>query len=113
MVILPHTGGISNESFSQELEGTVYNFNMMWNSLDEAWYLRMGLVGQDYLIKAKVTTGSNLLEPFYHLAVLPQGGLFCEDTLFFDGRPLFDDIGQGKRFELQYITVEDIDGLST
>lgn len=86
------------------LEGVVYDFRYRWNTRSEAWYLYLGLTGEEYSFKLKLTTGQDLLLPYRYSDECPPGQLYMMDVLKSYGRPTRDEFGQDKRFRLLYVT---------
>ena len=109
--ILPHQGTNTNEDFTFIVDNVSYSVNMLWNGRDESWQMRLGLSGQDYVMKTKCTVGFNLIEPYLHIEGVPQGEIYVIDEEGIFSRPDRDNTGIEKRFKLVYYSNEEVEAL--
>ena len=86
------------------LEDVSYNLRIQWNTRDESWHAYIGLLGQDFKIKFKMTVGLDLLNPYRGYDEVPDGTLAIIDTERAFGRVGRDNFGIDRRFELWYET---------
>lgn len=85
-----------------QLGDNTYSFRYRWNSLEEAWYCYVGLLGEDPKVKFKIVNGIDLLAPYKAYEEIPKGSLYLEDIEFFWGRPSLAETNQDGRFSLVY-----------
>lgn len=91
-----------------DLDGVIYDMRFEWNSREKAWYMYMGLSGDDPVIKTKVVTGANLLKPFSYKEEIPDGILVMFDTVAKYGRVTRNDLGILNRFTLIYMSKDEV-----
>ena len=89
--------------YTINLEGQGYDIRLRWNNRSQSWFIYLGLTGANPVIKARLTTISDLLKPYRGISGLPQGSLYLLDREKGYGRPTRYDFGIEKRFQLIYI----------
>jgi hypothetical protein len=88
------------------LEGKSYNYWTQWNGRDESWRVALGLSGQDYRCRFKITNGVDLLAPYRAYEDTPDGVIVCIDSEKYSGR--VDKAGMiNGRFILMYLTQDE------
>lgn len=87
------------------LESVAYDLRIQWNGRDEAWYAYIGLTGNSFSFKDKITNGSILFDRYKYSAAVPQGNLYVYDSEKKDGRLQRDSFSSG-RFKLYYLEEE-------
>ena len=106
-------GSDSADSFyTTNLEGQAYELRFRWNSRSETWFMYIGISGQEYAVKTRLTVGNNLLSPYRSIDGVPPGSLYLADIEKTYGRPSRDDFGINKRFRLLYYRSTETDPLT-
>lgn len=106
-------GSDSADSFyTTNLEGQAYELRFRWNSRSKSWFLYMGISGQEYAIKTRLTVGRNLLQSYAAVENVPPGSLYLVDMEKIYGRPSRDDFGINKRFRLLYYRSTETDPIT-
>ena len=91
--------------FTIVLDGVAYDIRLHWNGRDESWYLSLGLTNQPFLIRTKLSSGTDILKPYRSYEECPNGILIAIDYNKLYGRLQRDSFSSG-RFRLMYITGE-------
>ncbi len=85
------------------LEGVSYDIRMQWNGRDESWQLYLARQNQPFIIKTKVATGRDVLQPYRMKDDCPKGMILFVDNNKKWGRMTRDAFSSG-RWSMYYIT---------
>lgn len=90
-----------------------YSFRYRYNSLEDAWYCYIGLLGQTPKVKIKLVNGIDLLLPYKAYTEVPKGSLFIVDMDEEWGRPSKEGTYRDGRFFLLFVAEgEDLSALA-
>lgn len=93
---------------STVLDGTDYALEFRYSQREEAWYFSIGLTDGTPLVSGvKVVCNRALLSRFADVR-LPPGRLVAFSTSPDKSPPKLEELGQGKRVELTYVTAEEV-----
>lgn len=104
------TKDLPDYSFTVILDNVSYDFRLQWNGRDEAWYVYVGLSNQEFLVKTKLTSGTDVLSPYRAYDETPKGVLIALDKEKIYGRLARDSFSSG-RFSLLYYTEDSVETL--
>lgn len=88
--------------YTVTLEGQGYDIRLRWNNRSDSWFIYLGFLGTTPAFKSRMTTNTDILEPYQGRLGVPPGRLFVVDTEKSFGRPSKNNLGINKRFELLY-----------
>ena len=103
MPLIVPIGDTADNIQTVSVEGVAYNFRFRWNNRSESWFMYLGPKGSTPVIKTRLTTGGDLLEPYRGLEGIPPGSLYMLDLREEYGRPGRDNLGISQRFQLLYM----------
>jgi hypothetical protein len=108
--IIPIALSDPNQEFSAQLDGVEFVFRVLWNSVDESWYLELYTSDlRPVLLGQKICVGVPLLIDCSS-TLKPAGELIAIDTENTDIDPGLDDFGEDPaRVQLVYLTAEDVE----
>ena len=98
-------------TITSNLDSVAYDLRFQWNTREAAWYMFIGLSGRAASAKMKLTAGLELLKPFKYLVGVPNGDLLLVDTVASFGRAGRNDMGLTERFNLIYVSEEELNAL--
>lgn len=113
-IILPMRGPDDNNFYLDQrvrvqLENQYYSFRYRYNSLEDAWYCYVGLLGQTPRVKFKIVNGVDLLRPYRAYEEVPPGILCVVDIDQEWGRPSkTGTFKEGRFFMLYFHSEEDL-----
>jgi len=106
IVTIPVPQSGAHFTFSAELEGISYSFELRWNARDYAWMLTMG-DGEGGAIVSGIKVVINVpLLSFFGDPRLPPGVLMALDSAGTDAEAGFEDLG--RRVVLIYAPLADL-----
>lgn len=111
-LVLPMRGPDYNDLYLDQrtrvqIGSQYYSFRYRYNSLEDAWYCYVGLLGQTPKVKFKIVNGVNLLKPYSAYDEVPSGLLYVVDMDQDWGRPSKEGTFKEGRFFLLYFTSEE------
>lgn len=116
MISLPFYSEQSSKVYYQanlgEADG-VFTLHIAWNSRAMCWYLDIFDEENLECLQAgiRLTPNYGLLRSYKNNTKLPPGELFVFDNLGLGYGLDYDNIGIDKRFELIYLTAEEVNGI--
>lgn len=96
------------------LDGRDYLLRFSFNEREERWYL--SLFDEDelpILEGLKLVCSQPLLQAYRSNPDVPRGELVVMDLTDDNSPPTLDELGEGKRCELLYITAEELEALKS
>lgn len=107
--IIPIAQSDPNQEFAVQLDGEEFVFFILWNSVDESWYLELYTSAlEPVLVGHKICVGVPLLRDCSS-TLKPLGELIAIDTENTDTDPGLDDFGEDPlRVQFVYLTAEDV-----
>lgn len=79
-----------DDSYRIQIDDQSYTFRFRWNESDESWQCYIGLLGEDYAIKFKVSTTIDLLQGYRTREGVPDCSMVAYDDHFLVGRMSLD-----------------------
>lgn len=92
-------------TISQVVDQQSYDFTFQWNGRDEAWWVEVGLTGEDPSLRTKITVGVDCFRPYRHRTGVPDRYFFMVDVFKTFGRA--DREGFANRFIPILLTEEE------
>lgn len=90
------------------LDGADYTFEFRYSQREICWYFSVSLTDGTALVSGvKVVCNRSLLSRFADVR-LPPGRLIAFSTSPDKSPPTLEELGQGKRVELVYVTAEEV-----
>lgn len=94
--VLQDLGDYPYKEFRCTLNGQVYQLTWQWNDRNQFWTCAVGFVGEDPVVKYKVTSFSDPLQIYGYNEDLPEGKLLVASFIQPDNRVTQTSIGQDK-----------------
>lgn len=101
--VLQDLGSYPYKTFRCTLDGQTYEMTWKWNERCQFWTVAIGFVGEDPLIKYKVTSYSDPMNAYGYIANLPDGKLLCFSAVQPDNRVAQDSIGEDNIHQFVFI----------
>ena len=99
-------GSVPYQTFRAILDSKTYEITFQWNERNQYWTLAIGDVGDDPIVKWKVTAGSRPLQVYGYNTDLPQGYLSIFSLLNSRNRVDIDSLGEGKMHHMVFFKTQ-------
>lgn len=100
---LQNLGNYPYKSYRCTLDGQTYEMTWKWNDRCQYWTVAIGYVGEDPIIKYKVTSYSDPFQVYGYKAELPDGKLLCFSISQPDNRVAQDSIGEDNLHQFVFV----------
>ena len=90
------------QSFRATLEDITYELTLQWNERNQFWTCAIGEVGDDPIVKWKITANSDPLQVYGYNSALPQGAMLVYSLYTPRNRVAIDSIGESKMHWFTY-----------
>lgn len=100
---LQNLGSYPYKSYRCTLDGQTYEMTWKWNDRCQYWTVAIGYVGEDPIIKYKVTSYSDPFQVYGYKAELPDGKLLCFSVSQPDNRVAQDSIGEDNLHQFVFV----------
>ena len=100
---LQNLGSYPYKSYRCTLDGQTYEMTWKWNERCQYWTVAIGYVGEDPIIKYKVTSYSDPFQVYGYKAELPDGKLLCFSISQPDNRVAQDSVGEDNLHQFVFV----------
>ena len=100
---LQDLGSYAYKTFRCTLDGQTYEMTWKWNDRCQYWTVAIGYVGEDPIIKYKVTSYSDPFQVYGYKAELPNGKLLCFSISHPDNRVAQDSVGEDNLHQFVFV----------
>ena len=100
---LQDLGSYAYKTFRCTLDNQTYEMTWKWNDRCQYWTVAIGYVGEDPVIKYKVTSYSDPFQVYGYKTELPDGKLLCFSISQPDNRVAQDSVGEDNLHQFVFV----------